>query len=231
MKHRKNEIPYRIIIVLIKTYWKIIAPKFKFIGLENIPTQGGAIVASNHLGFLDFAFIGTAALPRKRLIRFMAKKEIFDNKIAGPWMMGMGHISVDRENGAPSLVAALRALKKGELVGIFPEGTIPRNFDTKEMKTGAVRLSMGSGAPVIPTAIWGSQRYMTTGHPPKLSTRKIPIWIKFGEPIFYTKEQDVHEAEEQMRAKIIELLVSIQNNYPDSPQNQWWAPKRLGGIA
>ena len=107
-------------------------------GQENIPTEGGAIIAINHVGYLDFALAGTALLPSKRYVRFMAKKEIFDNKIAGPLMRGMHHISVDRSAGSSSFVAAMRALRSGEFIGIFPEGTISVSFEIKEIKSGAV---------------------------------------------------------------------------------------------
>ena len=91
-------------------------------------------LAINHTSYLDFALAGTAALPAKRYVRFMAKKELFDNKIAGPFMRGMHHINVDRSNGSASFVAALRSLKAGEIIGIFPEGTISTSFEIKGVK-------------------------------------------------------------------------------------------------
>jgi 1-acyl-sn-glycerol-3-phosphate acyltransferase len=94
------------------------------------------------------------------------RKEIFDNKLAGPLMRGMHHINVDRSNGSPSFVAALRALKSGEIVGIFPEGTISTSFEIKGLKSGAVRLAIGAGVPIIPTIVWGGQRVYTKGVKP-----------------------------------------------------------------
>jgi 1-acyl-sn-glycerol-3-phosphate acyltransferase len=141
------EIVYPPVIVALKTFWKYLGLQFHFEGEAHIPRKGGAILAMNHIGYLDFALIGTAALPAGRLVRFMAKKEIFDNKLAGPLMRGMHHINVDRSSGTASFVAALRALRSGEVVGIFPEGTISRSFEIKELKSGAVRLAMGSGVP------------------------------------------------------------------------------------
>ena len=155
------EIVYPPVVVFLKTFWKYLGLRFDFRGVENIPREGGAILAMNHVGYLDFALIGTAALPVNRYVRFMAKKEIFENKIAGPLMRGMHHISVDRSSGSASFVAALRALKSGEIVGIFPEGTISVSFELKEFKSGAVRLAMGAGVPVIPAVVWGSQRIWT----------------------------------------------------------------------
>ena len=107
------EVVYPPVIIVLKSFWKYLGLQFHFEGDEKIPRKGGAILAMNHIGYLDFALIGTAALPTKRLVRFMAKKEIFNNKLAGPLMRGMHHINVDRDNGSASFVAAMRALRSG----------------------------------------------------------------------------------------------------------------------
>ncbi len=135
------DLVYPPVVVALRTLWKTLNLKFDFQGQEHLPKEGGAVLAMYHISYLDFALIGTAALPMKRYVRFMAKKEIFDNPLAGPLMRGMHHISVDRSKGSASLVAALRALKDGEIIGIFPEGTISVSFEIKELKTGAVRLA------------------------------------------------------------------------------------------
>ena len=202
-----------------------------FAGEENVPRTGGAILAINHVSYLDFALAGTAVLPAGRFVRFMAKKEIFDNKLAGPLMRGMHHINVDRSNGSASFVAALRALRAGEIIGIFPEATISKSFEIKELKTGVVRLAMGAGVPVIPTIIWGSQRLWTKGVPRDLRRKHVPITVVVGEPIFFTKDQDVTQAEADLRATMISMLHQVQNTYPDSHVGQRWAPLRLGGSA
>jgi 1-acyl-sn-glycerol-3-phosphate acyltransferase len=225
------EIVYPPVVVVLKTFWKYLGLKFDFKGVENIPRDGGAILAMNHVAYLDFALIGTAALPVKRYVRFMAKKEIFENKIAGPLMRGMHHISVDRSSGSASFVAALRALKSGEIVGIFPEGTISVSFELKEFKSGAVRLAMGAGVPVIPAVIWGSQRIWTKKVKRDLKRNKYPISVSFGEPLYFTKADDVEQGEAQLRAAMQALLLDVQSHYPDSHEGARWAPIRLGGSA
>ncbi len=125
------DVVYPPIIAIVKTLWKYLGLQFTFYGEAHVPKKGSAILAMNHVGYLDFALAGTAVLPSGRLVRFMAKKEIFDNPIAGPLMRGMKHISVDRKNGGPSFIAALRALKAGEIVGVFPEATISQSFELK----------------------------------------------------------------------------------------------------
>lgn len=225
------DLVYPPVIVAIKTFWKYLGLRFDFQGEENIPRKGGAILAINHVSYLDFAITGTAALPAQRYVRFMAKKEVFANKVAGPLMRGMHHINVDRENGAASFVAALRALKSGEIIGIFPEGTVSTSFEIKGLKSGAVRLAMGAGVPIIPTIIWGSQRIWTKGVKRNLRRKKFPVTVVFGDPITYERGQDLELAEAHLRATLLEMLHSVQDKYPDSHVGQRWAPSRLGGTA
>ena len=225
------DLVYPPVIVLIKSFWKYLGLNFDFQGQENVPLKGGAILAINHTSYLDFALAGTAALPAKRYVRFMAKKEIFDNKIAGPLMRGMHHINVDRSNGSASFVAALRSLKDGEIIGIFPEGTISTSFEIKALKSGAVRLAIGAGVPIVPTIVWGGQRVYTKGVKPNFKRNKTPVSVSFGEPIFYSRETDVEVAEAHLREVMIEMLHKVQEKYPDSHLGQRWAPVRLGGTA
>ena len=222
---------YPPVVLGIKTFWRALGLKFIFKGQENLPKTGGAILAINHVGYLDFAISGTAALPVKRYVRYMAKKSIFDNKIAGPLMRGMHHISVDRENGSASFVNALRYLRAGEIVGIFPEATISQSYEIKDLKSGAVRLSQGGNVPIIPTIVWGSQRIYTKGRKPDFKRNKFPISVYFGEPYFVKKGEDVEAAEADLKKKLEVLLRVVQSEYPDSSQGQWWAPARLGGTA
>ena len=225
------DLVYPPVVVAIKAFWKYLGLKFDFEGEENIPREGGAILAINHVGYLDFALVGTAALPVNRYVRFMAKKEIFDNKLAGPLMRGMHHICVDRSNGSASFVAALRALRGGEIIGIFPEGTISVSFEIKELKSGAVRLAMGAGVPVIPTVIWGSQRIWTKKVKRNLRRKNVPITVAFGAPLYFDKQTDVEAGENLLRETMIAALHKIQETYPDSHEGQRWAPVRLGGTA
>lgn len=225
------ELVYPPVIGFAKLFWRYLGLKITVTGQENIPKEGGAIIAINHVGYLDFALAGTALLSSKRYVRFMAKKEIFDNKIAGPLMRGMHHISVDRSAGSSSFVAAMRALRSGEFIGIFPEGTISTSFEIKEIKSGAVRLAMGAGVPIIPVIVWGSQRIWTKGLPRNLKRQKVPISIAIGKPIWFKKDDDVEEAEIALRSTMIAMLHEVQESYPDGHSGQWWAPVRLGGTA
>ena len=225
------DLVYPPVVVAIKLFWKYLGLRFDFKGVHHIPRDGGAILSINHVGYLDFALTGTAALPTGRYVRFMAKKEVFDNKLAGPLMRGMHHICVDRSSGSASFVAALRALRAGEIVGIFPEGTISVSFEIKELKSGAVRLAMAAGVPVIPTIVWGSQRIWTKKVKRNLRREKFPVTVAFGEPLYFDKQSDVEASESLLRETMIAMLYEVQRKYPDSHQGQRWAPLRLGGSA
>lgn len=225
------ELVYRPVIQIFKGLWNYLGIDFNFHGQSHIPRTGPALLAMNHVGYLDFAIAGTALLPTNRLARFMAKREIFDNPIAGPLMRGMKHISVDRSNGAPSFTEALKALRKGEIVGVFPEATISQSFELKEMKSGVIRLAMESGAPVVPTIIWGSQRIWTKGLKRDFSRARYPIIVSFGAPIFFIPTEDSQSALDRLRGAMQELLHSAQLEYPHSPIGARWAPASLGGTA
>ncbi|MBU6254803.1 MAG: 1-acyl-sn-glycerol-3-phosphate acyltransferase [Actinomycetales bacterium] len=229
------DLVYPPVIALVKGFWRYLGFQFDFQGQENIPRKGGAILAINHVSYLDFAIAGTGVLPVKRYVRFMAKKEIFDNKIAGPLMRGMHHINVDRSNGSASFVTALRALKAGEIIGIFPEGTISTSFEIKGLKSGAVRLAAGADVPIIPTIVWGGQRVYTKGVKPNFKRGKTPITVRFGEAINYSKpvdqDVDIEAAEIHLRQVMTTMLHEVQEKYPDSHVGQRWAPVRLGGTA
>ncbi|NUR74351.1 MAG: 1-acyl-sn-glycerol-3-phosphate acyltransferase, partial [Hamadaea sp.] len=135
------ELVYPPVIALARTMFTLLDMRVRVEGGEHVPLTGGAVIACNHISYLDFIFCGFGARPSKRLVRFMAKQEIFAHPVGGPLMRGMKHIPVDREAGIGSYKAALAALKAGEVVGIFPEATISQSFTVKEIKNGAVRLA------------------------------------------------------------------------------------------
>lgn len=131
-------------------------------GTDWIPRRGGAIIAFNHRSYFDVIAAGCAIAARGRPIRVLAKKEMFEAPIIGPVIAALGAIRVDRGTGSDEpLRLAAEALEAGELVGIFPQGTIPRGeafFDpTIVGKTGVARLAAMSRVPVVPGAVWGSE--------------------------------------------------------------------------
>ncbi len=223
------DITYPPVIALAKTWMRAEGMKFQMTGVENIPRKGGALIASNHIGYVDFVFNGLAAERRGRLVRFMAKKEAFEGPV-GALMRSFHHIPVDRAAGEDSMRHAVEHLRAGELVGIFPEATISRSFEVKECKTGAVRIAAEAGVPLIPMALWGTQLLKTKDHPSDMWGRGKTIAIAVGEPSEVTGEDPVAETA-VMRGAIAALLEQAIADYPLDPAGQWWAPVRLGGTA
>lgn len=225
-----RDITYPPVILTMKTMFKALGMSFQLSGTENIPRDGGAILASNHVSYVDFIFNGFAARPSKRLVRFMAKKDAFDNKISGPIMRSLHHISVDRSAGEESLREAVRYTREGEIVGIFPEATISRSMEVKELKTGAVRMAAEAQVPLIPMVVWGTQLLKTKDHDADLWGRGKTIALHVGEPIAVTGEDPVAETQ-VLRERLQELLAKAIDEYPISPEGQWWAPASFGGTA
>jgi 1-acyl-sn-glycerol-3-phosphate acyltransferase len=198
-----------------------------------VPTTGGAIISSNHVSFFDFTFLGLGALPQHRLVRFMAKSAVFDHWLAGPAMRAMQHIPVDRAAGTAAFEAAVRALKDGKVVGVFPEATISRSFTVKDLKAGVARMAVQSGTPIIPAAVWGGQRIATKGHKVVLR-RGVPVTVILGEPIVPEPGEKAQAILRRTRAAMEELLDEAQRSYPDQPagpDDRWWLPVHLGGTA
>lgn len=222
---------YGSVIAAVRLLWRVQGLKFTITGLENLPKTGGAVVAINHTGYLDFTFAGLPAhlIRPRRLVRFMAKQEVFDHKVTGPIMRALRHIPVDRASGAASFDAAVQNLKAGELVGVYPEATISRSFELKEFKSGAARMAIAADVPIIPHIVWGAQRIWTKDHPKKMWRPKVPITIAIGEPIQPTLPPT--ELTALLRARMQELLERVQDAYGPYPPGEFWVPHRLGGGA
>ncbi|WP_019143585.1 lysophospholipid acyltransferase family protein [Aeromicrobium massiliense] len=225
-----RDLTYPPVIVTAKTLFKVLGMRFQTSGTEHVPREGGAILAANHIGYVDFVFDGLAAHPSKRLVRFMAKKEAFDHRVSGPIMRSLHHISVDRENGEASYREAVERARSGEIVGIFPEATISRSFEIKELKTGAVRMAAEAGVPLIPMVTWGTQLLKTKGHPSDIWGRGKTIALHVGAPLDVTGEDPVTETQ-RLREAMTALLDKAITEYPIAPEGQWWAPARYGGLA
>src|SRR3954449_2476357 len=140
MPRNDRDRTYRAVIRTALGLFRALDFRITLTGAEHIPATGGAVVAANHVSYFDFMLVGYAARPT-RLVRFMAKKAVFDHRVSGPLMRGMHHIPVDRDAGAASFRQATDALKSGQVVGVFPEATISESFTVKELKSGAVRLA------------------------------------------------------------------------------------------
>ncbi|WP_448623407.1 lysophospholipid acyltransferase family protein [Geodermatophilus sp. URMC 64] len=225
--------PYRFVVRLALIVFRLFGFRFDVRGSEHVPAAGGAIICSNHVSFFDFTFLGLAALPQHRLVRFMAKAAVFGHWFAGPFMRAMQHIPVDRKAGAAAFESAVRALKDGQVVGVFPEATISRSFTVKDLKAGAARMAVDAGVPVIPAAVWGGQRIATKGHPVQWR-RGVPVTVLLGEPLVPEPGEKAQQLLRRTRAAMEALLDEAQRGYPDTPSgddDRWWLPVHLGGTA
>lgn len=227
-----KDVPYRIIVGAARAWFKAMDFRFVVTGHDHIPRQGGAVLAINHVSYVDFIMAGYGAfLADRRLVRFMAKRETFDHRVTGPLMRSMRHISVDRSDGQGSYDEALRYLRGGELVGVFPEATISRSFLVKELKTGAVRMAVDADVPLIPVILWGTQRLITKDHPRDLSRHKT-ISVSVGEPL------DPHggtagERTAELHRVMTGMLDTAIRSFPEDeqPPGSWWLPASRGGSA
>ncbi len=232
--HQMADLVYRPVIGAARTMFKALDLKIDTQGSEHVPRTGGAVLVSNHISYLDFVFAGLTALPHKRLVRFMAKESVFRHKVSGPLMRGMKHIPVDRKQGEHAYAQALDSLRSGEIVGMFPEGTISPSFTLKSFKSGAARLAQEAGVPLVPVALWGTQRLWTKGRPRNFKRQHIPVTIRVGEQIEAATDQYAGAITRRVRERVQELLEAAQRAYPVRPKDAhdtWWVPAHLGGTA
>lgn len=149
--------------------------------VDRIPSRGGAVLAVNHVSEIDPLLIAELVLARGRTPAFLAKTSLFSRGLVGTWFRAAGHVEVDRDHGGDGFGAALRALRGGALLVVYPEGTITVDQRGRPMplKTGAVRLALESGAPLIPVAQWGAQEILPaySRRPSLLGRPKVSIHI------------------------------------------------------
>jgi 1-acyl-sn-glycerol-3-phosphate acyltransferase len=227
-----RDIVYPAVVAAAKTWFKLGDVRIQMSGTEHIPREGGALVAVNHLSFVDYVMAGYPGVERGRLTRFMAKKEVFDHPVGGPVMRSFHHIAIDRGDARAGLDAARRYLDDGELVGIFPEGTISRSFLLQPLKTGAVRIAADAGVPLIPIVLWGTQRFLTKGQPRDFGRHKT-VGLEVGEPMHPTPADDPDALTADLQARMEAMLDKLIRSHPaeEQPPGSWWLPAAYGGTA
>lgn len=229
---RRPEPLYRAIIIVARTIFLINGYRFTITGDRNVPKQGGAVMAINHTGYIDFVLAGLGARRSNRWVRFMAKKSIWQHAVAGWFMRGLKHIPVDRHAGAAAFREAVDKLSDGEVVGVYPEATMSRSFEIKELKTGSARMAQEAGVPILPTIVWGAHRIWTKDMPKQLGRTRTPIHISVGEPIHVGPEDDVNEVTAHLREVMKRMLDETIAAYPEPKGDALrFHPARLGGTA
>jgi 1-acyl-sn-glycerol-3-phosphate acyltransferase len=223
-----SELTYGAIIRMAKLGLRLLGQRIDITGLEHLPRTGGALVAVNHISYVDFIYGGLPVERIGRRPRFMAKREVFDHPVTGPIMRACQHIEVDRADGERSLAVALESLARGEVVGIFPEATISRAMEIKDLKTGAVRIAHAAGVPLVPIVVWGTQRMMTKGRRRDFS-RGRAISVAVGAPVPLRGEAVADTA--VLKAALSGLLDDAIRSYPQPEPGAWWVPASYGGTA
>ncbi|PZS31323.1 MAG: 1-acyl-sn-glycerol-3-phosphate acyltransferase [Pseudonocardiales bacterium] len=147
-----------IAIRLLAGYVRLAVP-LRITGLHNIPATGPAIVVANHVSYLDPVVLIVLAHRQGRRLRFLATREVFERRVVGWWMRAGHHIPVGAgSEGTQAIRLAKAALDRGDLVMIYPEGTIPGAEPIRTAKGGAGLLALTGRAPVIPVATAGLER-------------------------------------------------------------------------
>lgn len=200
--------------------------RWRLEGLEHIPRSGPVILASNHVSYLDPLVLAYTALQRSRRTRFLAKEELFAKKGLGSVLRGAHQIPVARgtSGAAGSLVAAEAALRAGECVAVFPEGTISLDLEPMAGKTGTARLAAASGAPVVPIGLWGLHRVMFKGRKPRWRTG-VPEMVMVGPPLVVEPADDVAVATDRIMSAICDGVAAARAAYPERPapgEDDWW---------
>ena len=182
--------------------------RFHLEGFDRLPTSGPAILCPNHVSFLDSAFL---MLQVPRNISYVGKAEYMDSWKTKFLFPALGMIPIDRSGGSKSLVAletAERVLQRGELFGIFPEGTRSRDGILYKGRTGAARLAMKVGCPLYPVGVIGTREIQ----PPdaKLPKLRRDCTIKIGRPIRLERYRDRTDSHRVLREITDELMFEIR---------------------
>jgi 1-acyl-sn-glycerol-3-phosphate acyltransferase len=180
-------------------------------GTENVPVSGPAIIASNHLSFADWIFMPLAL---DRRVTFIAKSDYFTGMGLKGWAQrrffaGTGQVPIDRSGGQASesaLRAGLKVLQRGELFGIYPEGTRSHDGRLYKGRTGVARLALLAGVPVIPSAIIGTDLIAPPG---RIVTRIVSPTVRFGTPLDFSRYSGMSDDRFVLRSITDEIMYAI----------------------
>ena len=189
--------------------------------LDRIPATGPAIIVCNHISYLDPLTNGDAVVRAGRRPRFLAKEDLFRIPVVGRALRGAGQIPVSRgARDRSSLDRAVAALDDGEVIVVYPEGTVTKREDGLPMdgKTGTARLALRTGAPIIPMASWGSQAVWQKSGKGSLKLGR-PIWTTVGEPFELPPVPEgaqlpLRELTAHVMDVITHLVVDLRDRYP-----------------
>ncbi len=181
------------------------------------------MIAGNHISYFDPLAHGYFLVRCGRRPRFLGKQELFDSRFLGTVLSGAGQIPVPRGTGDQTpLERAQRAVERGEVVVIYPEGTVTKNEDFSPMrgKTGVARLALAAGAPVVPVAVWGSQAVWQKSGRGSLKFGR-PVWVRAGPPMDLrahghdaSDREAVRERTDEVMNELTRLVNDLRSRYP-----------------
>jgi 1-acyl-sn-glycerol-3-phosphate acyltransferase len=229
---------YRLAVVAGRVLLRLLGIRTRWSGEEHLPRTGPVLLASNHVSYPDFVFLEQAALPRGRFVRFMCRHDVWHLPVVRGAMDAMRHVPVDRQAPAAAYLRARRLLAEGEAVCVFPEAGISHSFTVRALMPGVAALARESGVPVVPVAVWGSQRIFTVGRDgrrPRPDLRRgRRVDVRFGPPLRVEPDADLAAVTEALGHSLTELLESLQRmpeHLPEAGERAPWYPVHLGGHA
>lgn len=226
---------WRLISAVVVAAVRLARWRIQVRGLGHVPEAGGAVLVFNHHSYVDFLMLGWGVVRlRRRQVRFLGKRELWDHPVTRWPARWVGAIPVERGSSASrsdAFAAAVEALRTGDLVAVAPEQTISGSFELLAFRTGAVRMAQQAGVPIVPVIGWGSHRFATKGSRLRLVTG-LPVTVRFAEPWHVAPDDDPVAVTRRLRAHMGDLLHEVQATYPDgTPAGASWVPARLGGGA
>ena len=226
---------WRVLMGLIVPWFVVARWRIRVEGVENVPVEGGAVIAFNHHSYVDAVMLAWGVvLEARRPLRYLAKREACEGRWIGWVTRWISAIPVDRASSgarANALSAAEQALREGDLVAVAPEQTISDSLDLLPFRLGAARLAIATGVPIVPCVGWGSQRFV--GPSRRLArVLALPVTVRFDTPILPEPGEDAAALTRRLQARMAVVLDEVQHAYVDGlPAGAPWVPARLGGGA
>jgi 1-acyl-sn-glycerol-3-phosphate acyltransferase len=236
-----SEHVYRATNVLGRAAIRLLGVDTRWTGIEHLPERGPVIVAATHASYPDFVLLEQAAVARGRFLRFMCRHDVWNVPVVRGAMDRMQHVPVDREAPAAAYLRSRRLLREGQAVCSFPEAGISHSYTVRSLMRGVASLAQETGAPVVPVAIWGSQRVWSVGTPdargrnprPDL-TRGRRVDLSFGAPLAVGPDDDVTAWTRHLGTVLtarLEELQRLPHHVPAAGERAPWYPAHLGGHA